>query len=142
MQVLVSGVRYENRRHSGGMKKLLLLLPLLLAGCVGSDPCTNTDYRVLSKIPLPGRTSGTKFLEIPFGSTDKDIIAFASSSCSRRWCKLLMWDNNLSAGRGFPLTKNQAATQVAAYTHNPSKLYESLVIRGKETPMGACSNMY
>ena len=53
-----------------------------------------------------------------------------------------MWDNNLSAGRRFPLTKKQAATQIAAYTHNPSKLYESLVIRGIETPMGACSNMY
>ena len=124
------------------MKKLLLLLPLLLAGCVGLDPCTNTDYKVLSKIPLPAGTSGTKFLVIPFGSTDKDIIAFASSSCSRTWCKLLMWDNNLSAGRRFPLTQKQAATQIAAYTHNPSKLYESLVIRGKETPMGACSNMF
>ena len=142
MQVLVFGVRYENRRHSGGMKKLLLLLPLLLAACIGSDPCTNTDYRVLSKIPLPGRTSGTKFLEIPFGSTDKDIIAFASSSCSRRWCKLLIWDNEPFAGRKFPLTGQQASSQIAEYTHNPRKLYESLVIRGKETPMGACSNMY
>ena len=128
--------------HQRDMKKLLLLLPLLLAGCAGLDPCTNTDYKVLSKIPLPAGTSGTKFLVIPFGSTDKDIIAFASSSCSRRWCKLLIWDNEPFAGRKFPLTEQQASSQIAEYTNNPSKLYESLVIRGKETPMGACSNMY
>ena len=120
--------------HQRDMKKLLLLLPLLLAGCVGLDPCTNTDYKVLSKIPLPAGTSGTKFLVIPFGSTDKDIIAFASSSCSRRWCKLLIWDNEPFAGRKFPLTGQQASSQIAEYTHNPSKLYESLVIRGRETP--------
>ena len=128
-------------RHSSGMKKLLLLLPLLLAGCVSSDPCTNTDYRVLSKIPLPAGTSGTKFLEIPFGSTDKDIIAFASSSCSRRWCKLLMWDSNLSAGSRFPLTQKQVNSQLASYIHNPNTKYEELIIRGKKTSMGSCSNL-
>ena len=30
MQILVFGVRNENRRHSGGMKRLLLLLPALV----------------------------------------------------------------------------------------------------------------
>jgi len=129
------------RRHSSGMKKLLLLLPLLLAGCVGSDPCTNTDYRVLSKISLPAGTSGTKFLVIPFGSSDEHIIGVASSSCSRRWCKLLMWDTNLSAGRRFPLTQKQVNSQIASYIHNPNTKYEELIIRGKKTSMGSCSNL-
>ena len=101
------------------------------------DPCKNTDYRVLSQIKNVG--SGIKFI-VSSDTSEEALIAVASTSCSSRWCKLLIWENAGDAGTRFPLTDRQVATQVAAYTHNPAKGFEELVISGKSVPMGACSN--
>ena len=121
------------------MKRLLLLVPLAalaLTACA-PDPCKNTDYRVLSQIKNVG--SGIKFI-VSSDTSEEALIAVASTSCSSRWCKLLIWENAGDAGTRFPLTDRQVATQVAAYTHNPAKGFEELVISGKSVPMGACSN--
>ena len=112
------------------MKRLLLLVPfeaLTLNACA-PEPCKNTDYRVLSQIKNVG--SGIKFI-VASETSEKALIALASTSCSSRWCKLLIWDNDGDAGTRFPLTDRQVATQIAAYTHNPATGFEELVIRGK-----------
>ena len=121
------------------IKRLLLLVPLAvlaLTACA-PDPCKKTDYRVLSQIKNVG--SGIKFI-VSSDTSEEALIAVASTSCSSRWCKLLIWGNSGDAGTRFPLTDRQVATQIAAYTHNPATGLEELVIRGKSVPMGACSN--
>ena len=121
------------------MKRLLLLIPLAalaLTACA-PDPCKNTDYRVLSQIKNVG--SGVKFI-VSSDTSKEALIAVASTSCSSRWCKLLIWDNAGDAGTRFPLTDREVATQVADYIHNPATNYERLLIRGKSVPMGAWSN--
>ena len=91
------------------MKRLLLLVPiaaLALTAC-SPDPCKNTDYRVLNQIKNVG--SGIKFI-VSSDTSEEALIAVASTSCSSRWCKLLIWGNSGDAGTRFPLTDRQVAT--------------------------------
>ena len=100
-------------------------------------PLQKTDYRVLSQIK--SIKSGIKF----FFSSDtgeEALVAVASTSCSSRWCKLLIWNNAGDEGTRFPLTDRLVATKVAAYTYNPTKRFEKVVIRGKSLPIGSCSS--
>ena len=115
----------------------LVALGFLLTSC-GSDPCLNTDYKVVGQLAGPG--SGTKFLTVPAGAADEQIKAVASSACGSRFCKLLIWEDSVAPARSLPLTEEQAASQLASYSHNPNTGSESLIIRGKEVPMGSCSN--
>ena len=125
------------------MKRLLAapLLLLLNAAPLLAGECSNSDYRVISKIKFPPGTSGTKFLTIKPGATDIDIRNIASSSCGYQWCRLLMWDNPLEAADSFPLSEREAKTQVAIYLHNPGTRTEQLMIRGESFSMGNCSNL-
>ncbi|WP_226422934.1 hypothetical protein [Synechococcus sp. MU1611] len=100
----------------------------------------NTGYTVVSKIPLPAGTSGTKFIVTSDTSTEK-LVQLSSSACGSRWCKLMIWDNAEAAGRGFPLSDSALASLVASYVHNPNTNYEQLIVRGKEVPMGQCTNL-
>ena len=121
----------------------LLLVPLLflLTGGPAFASCSNTNYRVMAKIKAPPGTSGTKFLLIEPGASDVDIRNVASGSCGNRWCRLLMWDDVNEMGLRFPLSKREDKTQIAYYLHNPGTNLEILSIRGKEFPMGKCTNL-
>lgn len=116
---------------------LVVVLGFLLAAC-GSDPCLNTNYRVVGQIPGPG--SGTKFLAVPNGATDEEIKAVATSACGSRFCKLLIWEEPSTPASSLPLTDEQVASQLASYSHNPNTNSESLIVRGRDVPMGSCSN--
>ena len=125
------------------MKRLLLapLLFFLMGVPALARECSNTDYRVISRIKFPKGTSGTKFLTVPPGVSDIDIRNIASGSCGYQWCRLLIWDDPDEAAYGFPLSERQAKTQIAIYLHNPGTRTEQLMIRGKSFPMGNCTNL-
>ena len=48
MQILVIGVRHENRRHSSGMKELLLLF-LLIPWLCACDRLSDTEVKALKR---------------------------------------------------------------------------------------------
>lgn len=129
----------DGARQHGGMKKLVLAAVaaggVLLTAC--TSRCSNTNYTVVSKIPQPG--SGTKFIATEDVSP-KALVALASSACGKRWCKLLIWGNSSLAARGFPLTELEELTLIGQYIHNPSTGYERLLVKGRNTEMGSCSN--